>query len=104
MMNTVTVMELKNERFNSWEWNMSTQELYGLVYVADDDEGNLVMMAQTEVNGTICDIEIIGISDDFGTITVSTCTAFDWGFRICLSHENVREAYLTMCLLLSGKF
>ena len=101
---TNTIMELKENRFNSWERNIPTSELHGDIYVADDDEGNLVMMAETEVNGSIIDIEIIGISDDFETITVSTGTAFGWGYHVCIGHENMREAYLTMSMLLSGKF
>lgn len=100
---TNTIMKLKENRFNSWEWNMPTNELYSNIYVADDDEGNLVMMAETEINGVITDIEIIGISDDFETITVSTGTSFGWGYKVCLGYTNMREAYLSMLLLL-GKF
>ena len=100
----MTIMELKENRFNSWEWNMPTSELHGNIYVADDDEGNLVMMAETEsADGSIIDIEIIGISDDFETVTVSTGTAFGWGYTVCIGHENMREAYLTMSMLLRVK-
>lgn len=90
------MLTLKENRFNPWEWNIPTAELHGYIYVADDDEnGGLVIMSELELSdGSIVDVQIIGISDDFSTITVSTATKFDWGMRCCFSYENIRGAYL----------
>lgn len=89
------MMKLKEDRFNSWEWNIPVNELHGYIYVADDDEGNLVIMSMIRMtDGSIIDVQIIGISDDFTTITVSTATRFGWGESVCFSYGSLRAAYL----------
>ena len=89
------MMKLKTERFNSWEWNIPVSDLHGYIYVADHEDGGLVMMSEVELsNGNIVDVEIIGISDDLETVTVSTATRFGWGEHCCFSYSSMREAYL----------
>lgn len=89
------MLNLKENRFNSWEWNIPTNELHGYIYVADDEDGGLVMMSEVELSdGSIVDVQIIGISDDLETVTVSTATRFGWGEHCCFSYESIRAAYL----------
>lgn len=89
----------KTERFNSWEFNIPTNELHGLVYVADDEDGSFVLMSQYEIRNTgdVIDVEIIGIDNDFSTVTVSTGTNFSWGQNVCYSYGSLREAYFDCC-------
>jgi len=84
----------KTERFNSWEFNIPTSELHGLVYLADYDN-EFVIMSQYEIRNTgdVIDVEIIGIDNDFSTVTVSTGTNFSWGQTVCYSYDSLREAY-----------
>lgn len=89
------MMKLKIERFNSWEWNIPTAELHGHIYVADHEDGGLCIMSEVEFSdGSIVDVQIIGISDDLETVTVSTATRFGWGEHCCFSYDNMRSAYL----------
>lgn len=89
------MMNLKTERFNSWEWNIPVGELHGYIYVADDEDGDLVIMSELKMSdGSIVDVNIIGISDDMETITVSTATRFGWGEHCCFSYDSMRSAYL----------
>lgn len=88
-------MLLKTENFNSWEFNIPVSELVGYVYVADDEDGDFVIMSSIELSdGTAIDVQIIGVSDDMETVTVSTGTNFLWGLHVCTSHESLRSAYL----------
>lgn len=93
-----TCFNLKEERFNPWEFNIPTSELHGWIYAADSDEG-IVLMSEFEIpnTGDIVDVEIIGISDDFETVTVSTATAFEWGCEFCYSYDSLRTAYFDVC-------
>ena len=90
-----TMLNLKRENFNPWEWNIPTADLVGYVYVADDEDGDLLIMSSVELSdGTNTDVQIIGVSDDMETVTVSTGTNFLWGLHVCTSYESLREAYL----------
>lgn len=89
------MLKLKTERFNAWEWNIPVNELHGYIYVADHEDGGLCIMSEVELsNGSIVDVEIIGISDDLETVTVSTATRFGWGEYVCFSYNSIRAAYL----------
>ena len=90
-----TMLKLKNENFNPWEFNIPVSELVGYIYVADDEDGDLILMSEVELSdGRTIDVQIIGISNDLGTVTVSTGTNFMWGAHVCTSHESLRSAYL----------
>lgn len=89
------MMNLKTENLNSWEWNIPVGDLHGYVYVADDEDGDLVIMSLIQMSdGSIIDVQIIGISDDMETVTVSTATRFGWGEHVCFSYDSIRNAYL----------
>ena len=87
-------LDLKTSMFNSWEFNIPVSDLYGYIYVADSEQGDVIMSEFKNYLGEIIDVEIIGISDDFSQVTVSTGTAFDWGETKCFSFTSLREAYL----------
>jgi hypothetical protein len=87
------MLKLKTEKFNPWEFNIPTKDL-GHIYVADDEDGDLVMMSEIELSdGSSIDVQIIGVSDDLNTVTISTGTNFLWGLYVCTAHESLRSAY-----------